>query len=80
MTQKDNAAIQQRIGRRMKAVRILRGLSQKELAEACGYSNTTICNIERGGDYRVSTLHKIEEILECTLILIPNEDINDLVK
>lgn len=74
---KENAemTIEQRIARRMKAIRILRGYSQKELADACGYSNTTICNIERGGDYRISTLHKIEEVLQCTLILIPNEDL-----
>lgn len=74
---KENTAMstEQRIGRRLKAIRILRGMTQKELADACGYSNTTICNIENGGDYKISTLHKIEEVLEATLIFIPNEDL-----
>ena len=74
---KENTAMstEQRIGRRLKAIRILRGFSQKALADACGYSNATICNIERGGDYKISTLHKIEEVLQATLIFIPNEDL-----
>ena len=74
---KENTAMstEQRIGRRLKAIRILRGFSQKALADACGYSNTTICNIEKGGDYKISTLHKIEEVLQATLIMIPNEDL-----
>lgn len=66
---------EQRIARRLKAIRILRGMTQKELADACGYSNATICNIEKGGDYKISTLHKIEEVLHATLILIHNEDL-----
>lgn len=66
---------EQRIARRLKAIRIIRGMTQKELADACGYSNATICNIEKGGDYKISTLHKIEEVLKCTLLLIPNEDL-----
>lgn len=67
--------IQQRIARRVKEVRTLRGLTQKQLAERCGYSNATICNIERGGDYKVSTLQKIEEVLDCKLVLLLNEDL-----
>lgn len=74
---KENAELttEQRIARRVKAIRILRGYTQKQLAELCGYSNATICNIEKGGDYKISTLHKIEEVLEATLLLIPNEDL-----
>lgn len=68
-------ATEQRIARRVKSVRISRGLTQRELADACGYSNTTICNIENGGDYKISTLRKIEEVLNVTLVLIPNEDL-----
>lgn len=66
---------EQRIARRVKAIRIERGLTQKELADRCGYSNTTISNIEQGRDYKVSTLRKIEEVLQCTLIVVPNEDL-----
>lgn len=74
---KENTAMttEHRIARRLKSIRILRGMTQKELADACGYSNTTICNIENGGDYKISTLHKIEEVLKCTMLLIHNEDL-----
>lgn len=72
---KDNITTERRIANRIKSLRIERKMSQKQLADACGYSNTTICNIERGGDYKISTLGKIEEVLNCTLFLVPNEDL-----
>ena len=67
--------IEERLSNRIRVIRKQRGMMQKELADACGYSNATICNIEKGGDYKVSTLRKIEEVLNCTLVLIPNEDL-----
>ena len=70
----ENLTTQQRIGKKIKYIRKQRGMSQKELADACGYSNTTICYIERGGDYKISTLEKIEEVLRCKLILLLEED------
>lgn len=74
---KENIALttEHRIARRLKEIRMLRGMTQKELADACGFSNATICSTERGGDLKVSTLRKIEEVLDCTLVLIPNEDL-----
>lgn len=68
--------LEQRLGRRIKAMRALRGISQHELADACHMSNQTISNIENGkSDFRIGTLREIEKVLNCTLLLVPNEDI-----
>ena len=68
--------LEQRIGRRIKAIRVLRGITQKELADAAGMSNQTISYIEQGkSDFRIGTLKEIEKVLKCTLVLIPNEDL-----
>lgn len=65
-----------RIGRRVKAIRVLRGYTQKELAELCNMSNQTLSNIETGkGIFNFTSIEKIERVLACTLILIPNEDL-----
>ena len=69
-------ALEQRIGRRVKAIRVLRGITQKELADVTGMSNQTISYIEQGkSDFRIGTLKEIEKVLKCTLVLIPNEDL-----
>ena len=68
--------LEQMIGRRIKAIRVLRGITQKELADAAGMSNQTISYIEQGkSDFRIGTLKEIEKVLKCTLVLIPNEDL-----
>lgn len=75
---KENAemSVEIRLARRIKAIRTLRGLSQKELADKCGMSTQTLSNIECGkSDFRIGTLHEIERALECTLLLVPNEDL-----
>ena len=75
---KENAemSVEMRLARRIKAIRILRGYTQRELADKCGMSNQTLSNIECGkSDFRIGTLKVIEEVLQCTLILIPNEDL-----
>ena len=75
---KENAemSVEMRLARRIKAIRILRGYKQKELADLCGMSSQTLSNIECGkSDFRIGTLKTIEEVLQCTLILIPNEDL-----
>lgn len=75
---KENAdmSVEMRLARRIKAIRILRGYNQKELAAKCGMSSQTLSNIECGkSDFRIGTLKTIEEVLQCALILIPNEDL-----
>ena len=65
-----------RIGRRIRAIRALRGMQQKELADITGISTQTLSRLEQGKtDFQFSTIEKIEKALNCTLILVPNEDI-----
>lgn len=51
----------------MKAFRKLRGLSQRELAELAGVSVTTINRIENEEDTVLSTIIKIERVLDVKL-------------
>lgn len=71
-----SAPLEVRLGRRIKAMRALRGMTQKELADACEMSNQTLSRLENGKtDFQLSILKQIERVLECTLILVANEDI-----
>ena len=48
--------------------RIQQGLSQRELAELCGTTQSAIARLERGGrPPRIDTLLRIAEALECEL-------------
>ena len=72
----NESSIEMRLARRIKAVRAYKGITQKELAEACGISNQTFSNIECGKtDFRIGTLKIIEEVLQTTLLTIPKEEI-----
>ncbi|BBK75865.1 helix-turn-helix domain-containing protein [Clostridium butyricum] len=54
---------------KVKIHRILKGLSQKKLAELVGTSNVTIVKIEKGNfdNVKFGTLKKIAEVLETTI-------------
>ncbi|MCQ2232646.1 MAG: helix-turn-helix domain-containing protein [Paludibacteraceae bacterium] len=68
--------LEERLGRRIKAMLALRGMNQSQLAEATGMSTQTVSLMCNGkADFRMSTLRRIEVALECTLVLIPNEDL-----
>jgi predicted transcriptional regulator len=50
--------------------RLARNLSQRELAELCGTTQSAIARLERGGrPPRIDTLLRIAEALECELIV-----------
>jgi predicted transcriptional regulator len=54
--------------------RLEKNLSQRELAERCGTTQSAIARLERGGrPPRIDTLLRIAEALECELVvdLIP---------
>jgi DNA-binding XRE family transcriptional regulator len=58
------AAIADRVAER----RVERGLSQRELAELVGTTQSAIARLERGGrPPRIDTLLKIAEALDCDL-------------
>lgn len=65
------------VGKRIRKVRILRGLSQDELAKRCGYkSRSAINKIETGiNDVPIYKLKIITEMLniDVTIILNANE-------
>lgn len=68
--------LEERLGRRIKAMLALRGMTQSQLAESTGMSTQTVSLMCNGkADFRMSTLRKIEVALECTFVLIPNEDL-----
>lgn len=55
--------------------RLEKGLSQRELAERCGTTQSAIARLERGGrPPRIDTLLRIAEALECELVvdLVPH--------
>ena len=67
------AAIADKVAER----RVERGLSQRELAELVGTTQSAIARLERGGrPPRIDTLLKIAEALECDLSveLVPRTD------
>jgi ribosome-binding protein aMBF1 (putative translation factor) len=58
------------------ARRTARGLSQRELAELTGTTQSAIARLERGGrPPRIDTLLRIAEALDCELLveLVPHE-------
>jgi predicted transcriptional regulator len=60
------AQIADRVAERRGAI----GLSQRELAELCGTTQSAIARLERGGrPPRIDTLLRIAEALECDLIV-----------
>ena len=63
------------IAERVAEQRNAKGLSQRELAELCGTTQSAIARLERGGrPPRIDTLMRIAEALDCELVvdLIPH--------
>ena len=71
MTEEQKQQTRERIGQRVKALRLLADLSQDELAQRAGLQRTHIGRIE-GGKYAVNieTLQAIAEALCMTVDLI----------
>jgi len=58
------------IADKVAARRVEMNLSQRELAELCGTTQSAIARLERGGrPPRIDTLLRIAEALECELIV-----------
>ena len=67
------AQIADRVAERRNTV----GLSQRELAERCGTTQSAIARLERGGrPPRIDTLLRIADALQCDLVveLAPREE------
>ena len=66
------AQIADRVAERRTAM----GMSQRELADLCGTTQSAIARLERGGrPPRIDTLLRIAEALDCELVveLVPRE-------
>ena len=58
------------IAERVAERRMAMGLSQRELAELCGTTQSAIARLERGGrPPRIDTLLRIAEALDCELVV-----------
>jgi predicted transcriptional regulator len=59
-----------KIADRVAERRAAKGLSQRELAELCGTTQSAIARLERGGrPPRIDTLLRIAEALDCELVV-----------
>lgn len=55
------------LGERIRVQREARGLTQRELAQLCGLSQSNVWEIEHGRrDLRMSTFWRIKEVLEIS--------------
>jgi predicted transcriptional regulator len=58
------------IAERVAEQRIAKGLSQRQLAELCGTTQSAIARLERGGrPPRIDTLLRIADALDCDLLV-----------
>lgn len=55
--EKSGIPTEKRIGERVKALRLMRGMNQMELAEKSGVADSTISSIERGERYSIVTTY-----------------------
>jgi ribosome-binding protein aMBF1 (putative translation factor) len=66
----DEAGLAARIAEQVVAQRLVRDLSQQELAELCGTTQSAIARFESGGRLpRIDTLLRISEALDCELVV-----------
>lgn len=65
---KSGIPTEKRIGERVKALRLMRGMNQMELAEKSGVAYSTISSIERGERYGVVTTYLyLAEALDASI-------------
>lgn len=66
--EKSGIQTEERIGERVKALRLMRGMNQTELAERSGVADSTISSIERGERYGIVTTYLyLAEALDVSL-------------
>ena len=67
----------------IKGIREALGMTQEQLAERCGFSQSYIADIENGRreNLELSTVKKIAEGLKCTTLvqIAPDKDINQIL-
>jgi transcriptional regulator with XRE-family HTH domain len=63
------------LGASLRRARLARGIKQGELARRLGMSVANLSRIERGADFRVSTLLDLARELRLEPILVPKESV-----
>ena len=69
--EKSGIPTEERIGERVKALRLMRGMNQTELAERSGIADSTISSIERGERYGIVTTYLyLAEALDVSIVAL----------
>lgn len=81
MSRSDTRTSQRRLGERIQQLRRERGLTQEELAQACGISQKYLSELERGGkapswETLVALAHRGFKIKLAVLMFTVDEDAN----
>ena len=64
-----------RLGKRIKQLRVMRDMTQEQLAEASNVSISFLGNVERGSkNPTVETIYKIANALDVTMSELPSSD------
>jgi transcriptional regulator with XRE-family HTH domain len=75
---KDN--LRELIGKRVREIRISKGLSQRQLGSKLGAANSTISAVETGDrNLTIDMLKRISDALDIDIIALLNFEANDLV-
>ncbi|MBC8205972.1 MAG: helix-turn-helix transcriptional regulator [Kiritimatiellales bacterium] len=77
----NNEAIRQELGKRLKAERLNRNVTQKVLAEKAGISRRTLVGAERGEPFTIDTLLSILRELDCLAqidLFLPEPEISPI--
>ncbi len=66
------------LGQQLRKIRLARNLRQKDMLFRIGMSQQQYQSIESGKDIRLSTLFRILEGLDASMILVPNEKMDEI--
>ena len=66
------------LGQQLRKIRLARNLRQKDMLFRIGMSQQQYQSIESGKDIRLSTLFRILEGLDTSMVLVPNEKMDEI--
>ena len=66
------------LGKQLRKIRLARNLRQRDMLFRIGMSQQQYQSIESGKDMRLSTLFRILEGLDASMVLVPNEKMDEI--
>lgn len=66
------------LGQQLRKIRLVRNLRQRDMLFRIGMSQQQYQSIESGKDIRLSTLFRILEGLDASMVLVPNEKVDEI--